>query len=586
MTKGRLPLLFIINIVAVIAQMGAASSLFTVVAEYGNPNANKITRIVYQLLETLSIKNPENQIAVLLVFATIAFFICSLSLMASLLFTAYLQSKIFVEIQPESVRKLISSDFEHLQMQNTGKITNVLVQQIRVVAQSFKLYADILLNGLFALFYLAGALYLKPRVCVLMLVLGIPLFALLRIVNRKSQDISIMNVHEVSRMNALIIQMVSNLKYLKSTATYPKVAVKLRESAVKLANYVMRIAFWSGIGNYGTTPFAIAFISIIIYWQIAWMKEPVGAALMTLGLLYAASQKIIAIPSSYQKFLVSAGAIVVFDEFIKEIDENLEKIPENSKGRDPDFSGGIFFENLSFKYKSGKDHVLRNLNIKIPANSSVAFVGGSGAGKSTIVNLITGLLRPSSGKISISGVDYCEINLEALRQKIGYVTQEPVIFNDTVANNISLWDAAKNRERIVECAVLAHADAFIKAMPNGYDTLLGESGINISGGQRQRISIARELYKNSSILILDEATSALDSETEMSIYESIEKLRGKKTLIIIAHRLSTIRNCDTIFVLDKGILVESGSYDELYAKGGKFKEMVDRQSLLPENTET
>ncbi len=578
LTKGRLPVLFAINIVAVLSQMCAAGALLTVV-QYGNPEANRITKIVYELLSFVNIREQNWQIAVLLLFATIAFSISSISLMASTMFTARLQSSIYVDIQPATVKKLVLSDYEYFQTQNTGTITNVMVQQIRVVAQSFKLYADIILNSLFAIIYLVGSLSLEPVLCTAMLVLGIPFIWGIRTVNKKSQEISVMNVNEVSRMNGIIIQIVSNLKYLKSTGAYEKVLPRLKDSAKKLASYVVRIAFWSGLSSYGVTPFAIAFISILIFWQIVYMKAPIITALTALGFLYAAAQKVIAIPSSYQKFLVSAGSIIIFEDFIRELNSNLE-VSLHGKGQIPNFNGSIIFENVSFKYKHGKDEVLKNFNISIDPNSSVAFVGGSGAGKSTVVNLVTGLLKPTSGKISISGADYSGLDMDELRKKIGYVTQESVIFNDSVNKNISLWDFSADKNKIQNFAKRAHADNFIKEMPDSYDTLLGENGINISGGQRQRISIARELYRQTPLLILDEATSSLDSETERIIHDSIDEFKGQKTLLIIAHRLSTIRNCDHIYVLEKGYVVESGSYDELCAKDGKFKEMVDRQTLL------
>lgn len=159
------------------------------------------------------------------------------------------------------------------------------------------------------------------------------------------------------------------------------------------------------------------------------------------------------------------------------------------------------------------------------------------------------------------------------------MTQEAVIFNDTVLNNISLWDGPSSDSASREASRKSSADKFIENLPAGYQTLLGDNGINISGGQRQRISIARELYKDAPILLLDEATSALDSETEYFIQESIRQCHGEKTIIAVAHRLSTIKNCDCIFVLEKGEITEYGTYDELYNKNGRFRQMVDRQSL-------
>jgi len=209
-------------------------------------------------------------------------------------------------------------------------------------------------------------------------------------------------------------------------------------------------------------------------------------------------------------------------------------------------------------------------------------VGHSGAGKSTIVDLITGVLRPNSGRITVDGIDYSDLNRKSLRSMIGYVTQEIVMFNDNIRNNISLWDRdAPDRDRRVELsAQKSYSDQFIAKLPAGYDSGLGDRGIKLSVGQRQRIAIARELYRNPQILIFDEATSALDTESENFIKRSIEDLKGNKTIIMIAHRLSTVKSADYIYVIDKGKVIEEGSFAALFEnKNSKFYQMCQLQSF-------
>ena len=207
-------------------------------------------------------------------------------------------------------------------------------------------------------------------------------------------------------------------------------------------------------------------------------------------------------------------------------------------------------------------------------------MGASGAGKTTLATMLTGILRPDSGVVSIGGVPYSRIDQRKLREGIGYVTQEGIVFNDTVHNNVSLWDEDNNsRTRVIPAAKAAHASKFIEDLSDDYDTPLGDNGVKISGGQRQRISIARELYKNTRVLIIDEGTSSLDTEAETILQENIDDLRYNTTLILIAHRLSTVRNSDMIFVLEDGKVVEQGTYDFLYAIGGTFTQMVDRQKI-------
>jgi len=229
--------------------------------------------------------------------------------------------------------------------------------------------------------------------------------------------------------------------------------------------------------------------------------------------------------------------------------------------------------------------VLKNISLTIPARTSVALVGESGAGKSTLVDLLTLALRPSRGELLIDGVPGEEIQLQSWRRQIGYVSQETVVFDDSIANNICMWKGDPNRDqalmqRVREAARQAHIAHFIEELPQGYDTLVGDRGVRLSGGQRQRLFIARELFRKPNLLILDEATSALDTESERYIQQSIDALKGQITVVMIAHRLSTIRNVDHVFVFDKGRLIEEGPYDRLRdAEDSRFGRLVAMQSL-------
>ena len=280
---------------------------------------------------------------------------------------------------------------------------------------------------------------------------------------------------------------------------------------------------------------------------------------------------------AFQDFLRVSGSVREFRRLSEELLNREE--PVDDAGNYPDFNRPITLTNVSFEYE-GSEKVLDNVSLTIPPNSMVAFVGASGAGKSTLVTMLTGLLRPTSGEIAIGEVPYDRLNQRRVRESIGYVTQESVVFNDTVHNNIALWDSsADSRDRVEAAARAANMSEFIESLPEGYDSFLGDNGINISGGQRQRISIARELYKDASLLIFDEATSALDTESELEVQNSIDGLRGDKTIILIAHRLSTVKNCDIIFVLKDGRVIEQGAYDTLYSHNGEFTQMVSQQAL-------
>ncbi|MCO7353755.1 ATP-binding cassette domain-containing protein, partial [Riemerella anatipestifer] len=215
-------------------------------------------------------------------------------------------------------------------------------------------------------------------------------------------------------------------------------------------------------------------------------------------------------------------------------------------------------------------------------NSSIALVGESGAGKTTLANVISGLQMPDEGEVLAGTKSVYHSNLNSYRSRIGYITQEPVIFNDSVYNNITFWDekSQKNTNRFFDVIDKVSLKDFLITQNKKEDTILGNNGILISGGQKQRISIARELYKNIDLLIMDEATSALDSETEMYIKESIDALQGNLTLVIIAHRLSTIKEVDEIYLMEKGKIVAQGSFKKLYEISDKFRRMVDLQEVL------
>ena len=289
--------------------------------------------------------------------------------------------------------------------------------------------------------------------------------------------------------------------------------------------------------------------------------------------------KFLGMQQNFRKLLSSWGSIDVIDKLQVELTKFKEKRPQINDFESSYLEGAITCKNVSFSFID-RNAVLKDINLHIPANSTIALVGESGSGKSTLINILIGLLQPTRGAISIGGVPYEKINLQELRRSIGYITQENVIFNDTIYNNITLWNSkGDDTTSILEfVARKANISKFVEGLSDGYNSILGERGINISGGQRQKICIARELYKQVKILIFDEATSSLDTQSEREIQDNIDEYRGQRTIIIVAHRLSTIRNCDKIFVLKSGRIVEEGSYEKLLLLDNEFKKMVDLQN--------
>ena len=253
-------------------------------------------------------------------------------------------------------------------------------------------------------------------------------------------------------------------------------------------------------------------------------------------------------------------------------------IPEAPNAKDiAPLANFIELRNVSFQYRESGASVLRSIDLKIPKGSTIALVGESGGGKSTLIKLIQRQYDPSEGEILWDGTDIREVKLASLRRQIALVTQETVLFNDTVAYNIAYGKPDATREEIVNAARIAFADDFIQDLPQKYDTLVGERGTSLSGGQRQRIAIARAILVDAPVLVLDEATSSLDNESEFLVQEALANLMENRTSIVIAHRLSTVRSAERILVMERGRIVESGSHDELMERNGVYRRLYELQ---------
>jgi ATP-binding cassette, subfamily B, bacterial MsbA len=295
--------------------------------------------------------------------------------------------------------------------------------------------------------------------------------------------------------------------------------------------------------------------------------------LVALLMLYEPVKRLTGIHNIFQQAIGAAQKVFEYLDREEEIQEK-PKAPRLER-----FTRNILFENVSFRYPTAESYQLRSVNLEVKAGEVVALVGPSGAGKSTLANLLPRFYDVASGRILLDGKDIRDFTIASLRGKIGLVAQDTFLFNDSVARNIAYGRTDVPLGAIKEAARHALAHEFIEALPNGYETHIGERGVRLSGGQRQRLSIARAMLKNAPILILDEATSHLDTESELLVQKALANLMVNRTVIVIAHRISTIRRADKIVVIDRGQIAETGSHEELVTGKGIYQRLHELQFM-------
>ncbi len=526
--------------------------------------------------------SPQQVLTGIIVFILIVFLLKNIFDFLKSYFSAALEQKVTRGLRDTVYDHLLNLDLRFFQRTRAGQVISRLtndVDQLRLlVTRNLAQLATSVFQILVTLYF---ALRISVSLTLLTLVVLPAMFGVWgRMLRRlRTGDRRVLNL--AADVSSHIQETVAGVRLVKSSTAEPFESQRFRTlTRAYYRTYVRTEALRSLAGP--LTEMMAAFGTVLLLWygtRLVLIEHALdGATFITfLALsmkLYAPVKWISKFPSVIQPGLAAAERIFEFTDVPVEIEDRPDARP---------FGGEhevIRFEDVSFCYEPGEP-VLDRVSVEVRSGEVVALVGPSGAGKTTMVDLLARFYDPTEGRITIDGVDLRDYALESLRSRMGIVTQETVLFHDTVRANIAYGLPATPHEAIERAAHAAHADEFIGHLPDGYDTVLGERGTRLSGGQRQRIAIARALLRDPPILIFDEATSALDSESERLVQIAIDRLLEGRTVFVIAHRLSTVRHADQILVLREGRIVERGRHEELLERNGVYRRLHELQFAEP-----
>jgi subfamily B ATP-binding cassette protein MsbA len=497
----------------------------------------------------------------------------------------YAQSFLIVGVEQGVIMDLRNKLYSHFHLlpleyfhgQKTGvlisRITNDITLVKGAVANGF---AEALRQGFLLLVYLFLVFWASWKLALVALLLFPPASLIIGRFGQKVKKSSVLTQEKMGSMTSVLQETISGIRVVKAFVM-EKFEIKKFTDATK--DYFKTMVKLTRIGSLGPplTEILGVFAAVLLLWFagkdiVAGNLDP-GRFFLFLFAMLSLMQPVRSLSQlniDLQQGLAAAKRIFEVLDTEPKIKDSPEAIRINS------LKDKVAFENISFSYNSDKE-VLSNINFEVKAGEIIALVGPSGAGKSTLMDLLPRFYDPTSGEIRIDGIDLKQIDLRSLRDLMGIVTQETILFNDTVWNNIAYGHNQASKEEVESSAKAANAHQFIMSMPQKYQTVIGDRGVKISGGERQRLAIARALFKNPPILIFDEATSSLDTESEALVQEAIDRLMKGRTVFVIAHRLSTIQNADKIVVLDDGKIVQMGDHKSLIQQEGLYKRLYEMQ---------
>jgi ATP-binding cassette, subfamily B, bacterial MsbA len=497
-------------------------------------------------------------------------------------FMVFLRNGVVRDLRNAVYKKTVELPLSYFSEQKKGDIMARVTNDVSTLQYSMLPVLELIIREpLTIIFTIIAMLYLSPSLTLFVFIF-IPITGLIisrigKSLKRKSDRVQ----NEQGVILSTLEETLTGLRIIKGFNAEEKFDTKFQESSTRFYNFSNKLMNRQNLASPASEVLGIFVIAVLLWYggQLVLKEGSSGgldgsAFLVYMGLAYYILTPAKAISRGLYNIKQGNAAAERIQEIIDT--PNPLKDKENAITKN-DFNSQIEFKNISFKYED--EYVLKDFSLTIPKGKTVALVGQSGSGKSTIANLITRFYDVNKGEILIDGLDIRDLTTSSLRKQLGIVTQEALLFNDSIKNNLKLGKQDANDDEVIEALKIANAWEFVKDLPKGIETNIGDSGNKLSGGQKQRLSIARAVLKSPPIMILDEATSALDTESERLVQIALENMMKNRTSIVIAHRLSTIQKADEIVVLSKGEIVEKGKHDELIAKKGIYQKLVEMQSF-------